>query len=180
MLHGSGIVAALAACSLSISSVWAQNPCSIVTGGATPTTADVTAAINMALGTVTCTSTLEHSPPICTAITVQRVTNAFLGITPAGYATPCIVFNAHAAILSWTASTTPGTVTYNVYRATASTGPFTKIASSISGTTFTDNATTDPASPVQAGQTYYYEVTAVVNGVESTPTSPVPVTIPSP
>jgi hypothetical protein len=180
LLHRRGIAAALASCAFGISSLWAQSPCSIVTLGATPTGADVTAAINMALGTVTCTSTLEHNPPVCTVITVQRVTNAFLGVTPAGYATSCIVFNAHAAILNWTASTTPGTVTYNVYRATASTGPFTRIASSISGTTFTDNAATNPASPVQAGQTYYYEVTAVASGVESTPTSPVPATIPSP
>jgi fibronectin type 3 domain-containing protein len=77
--------------------------------------------------------------------------------------------------LSWTASTTPN-VTYNVYRATAATGPFTTPLNSspITGTTYTDTT-------VQAGQTYYYVATAVANGIESADSSPpVPATIPSP
>lgn len=164
---GSRVIAALAGCCLSISSVWAQNPCSIATGGAIPTAADVTAATNMALGIIPCTASIE-GPNVCTVITVQRVINASLG-------QPCSVYNAHAANLSWTASTTPN-VTYNVYRAAASTGPFTTPVNSapITGLTYVDTT-------VQAGQTYYYVVTAVAAGVESAPSSPpVPATIPSP
>ena len=163
------IAVALAACSIGFSaSVWAQNPCAIATGSAVPTAADITAATNMALGTIPCTANIE-GPNKCTVITVQRVTNASLG-------QPCSVYNAHAANLSWTASTTPN-VTYNVYRAAASTGPFTTPLNSspITGTTYVDTT-------VQAGQTYYYVVTAVAsNGAQSAISSPpVQGTIPSP
>jgi hypothetical protein len=81
---------------------------------------------------------------------------------------------AHTANLSWTASTTPN-VTYNVYRAAASTGPFTTPLNSspIMGTTYTDTS-------VQAGQAYYYVTTAVAsNGTQSAASNAVPVTIPS-
>jgi hypothetical protein len=168
LLHGSGIVAALTACSLGFSpSVRAQiSPCAL-TGGVSVTAADVTAATNMALGTIPCTASIE-GPNTCTVITVQRVISASLG-------KPCSVYNAHAANLGWTASTTPN-VTYNVYRATASTGPFTTPLNSspITGTTFTDTT-------VQAGQTYYYVATAVASGIESAASSPpIQATIPSP
>ena len=167
-LHRGGIAAALAVCSLSISSVWAQNPCSIVTLGATPTTADVTAATNMAIGSAACTASIE-GPNTCTVITVQRIIDASLG-------QPCSLYNAHAANLSWTASVTPN-VTYNVYRATASAGPYTKVNSSaIMGLTYSDTT-------VLAGQTYYYVATAVAitGGAESAYSSPpVQATIPSP
>jgi hypothetical protein len=169
LLHGSRIVAVLTACSLGFSpSVRAQNPCAIATGGAIPTAADITAATNMAIGTIPCTANIE-GPRTCTVITVQRVTNASLGKL-------CSVYNAHAANLSWTASTTPN-VTYNVYRAAASTGPFaTPLNSSpITGTTYVDTT-------VQAGQTYYYAVTAVTsNGTQSATSSPpMQGTIPTP
>ena len=167
-LRSSGTVAALTACSLGFSlSIRAQSPCAIVSGGATPTTADITAATNMAIGTTPCTVSIE-GPNTCTVITVQRVINASLG-------QPCSVYNAHAANLSWTASTTLN-VTYNVYRAAASTGPFTTPLNSlpIAGTAYVDNT-------VQAGQTYYYVVTAVAGGTESADSSPpVPAKIPSP
>lgn len=166
--HLSGIVAALTA-SLFVYSTcgWAQNPCSLVSGGATPTSADIAAATQMALGNTPCTANIEGAH-VCTVITVQRVINASLGM-------PCSVYNAHAAALSWTASTTPN-VTYNVYRAAASTGPFTTPlnAAPITGTSYTDTT-------VQAGQTYYYVVTAVASGgQESAFSSPTSGTIPSP
>jgi hypothetical protein len=174
LLHRSGIVAALAAWSLSLSSVWAQSPCAVSTMGATPTAADVTAATNMALGTTTCTANVEGAN-VCTVITVQRVINASL---PQGL---CSVYNAHKANLSWTASTTPSVTAYNVYRATASTGPYSQIASSIPATTWCNGSSCAWSdTTVTAGVTYYYEVTAVASGVESAPTSPVPGTIPSP
>jgi len=65
----------------------------------------------------------------------------------------------HDVILSWTASTTPpGVVGYNVYRGTTSGGPYpTQLNSTpVNGTTYCDET-------VQAGQTYYYVVTAVAS-----------------
>jgi hypothetical protein len=64
----------------------------------------------------------------------------------------------HDVILSWTASTTPGVVGYDVYRGATSGGESaTPLNSSpINGTTYTD-------ATVQAGQTYYYVVTAVAS-----------------
>jgi hypothetical protein len=163
------IMTALAACCLGFSpAIQAQtNACDLNQDGLV-NNADIAIAINMALGTVACSANVEGSNT-CTVITVQRVFNASLG-------QPCVAYNTHAAILSWTASTTPN-VTYNVYRASASTGPFTTPVNSspISGTTFTD-------ASVQAGQTYYYVATAVdMNGNQSADSSPsVQVTIPSP
>jgi cellulose 1,4-beta-cellobiosidase len=167
-LHRSGIAGALAASFLSFSpSVRAQTSACALTGDASVSSADITAAVNMALGTAPCTANVE-GPLTCTVITVQRVINASLG-------GPCVVYNAHAAKLSWTASTTPS-VTYNVYRATASTGPFTTPLNSspITGTTYTDTAVT-------AGQTYYYVVTAVASsGTQSADSNTAQATIPSP
>jgi Abnormal spindle-like microcephaly-assoc'd, ASPM-SPD-2-Hydin len=79
---------------------------------------------------------------------------------------------SHSAALSWTASTS-AVIGYNVYRGTASGGPYTKLNSSvISATNYTD-------STVQAGQTYYYVVTAVNSSdVESVYSNQVSATIP--
>jgi hypothetical protein len=167
LLRRSGIVSALATCVLSFSpSVWAQSPCAIVTRGATPTSADITAAINMALAPQTCVAQVEGNNK-CTVITVQRVFNASQG-------QPCITYNTHAAKLSWTASTTSG-VTYNVYRSTTTPVPLTTPYATTSGTTFTDtNANLTP------GATYYYAVTAVLSGVQSTAVTAPAATIPSP
>ena len=121
----------------------------------------------MALGTAPCTANVEGSGT-CTVITVQRVFDSYNGQA-------CVVYNAHAANLRWTASTTPN-VTYNVYRATSSSGPFTTPlnTSPISGTTYIDTS-------VQAGQTYYYVATAVASdGTQSADSSPAQATIPSP
>lgn len=183
VFHRSMIFAVLAACSFAFLS-FAQtttSPCAL-TGDSTVSSADVTAAINMVLGVVPCTSTLEASPPVCTVITVQRVVNTYLGIAPTGYSTPCIVFNAHAANLNWTASTTTNVTAYNVYRAPASAGPYTQVGSSISATTACSASSCAWSdTTVVAGTTYFYEVTAVASGVESAPTSPIQAaTIPSP
>jgi hypothetical protein len=65
--------------------------------------------------------------------------------------------------LSWAASTSAGVVGYNVYRSTASGGPYAKIVSSpVSGTSYSDQT-------VQVGVQYYYVATSVeANGMEST------------
>jgi hypothetical protein len=78
----------------------------------------------------------------------------------------------HSATLSWTASTSV-VIGYNVYRSTASGGPFTKLtASVISATSYSDIS-------VQAGQIYYYVATAVdSSNVESVFSNEVSAAIP--
>jgi fibronectin type 3 domain-containing protein len=57
--------------------------------------------------------------------------------------------------LSWTASQSPGTAGYNIYRSTVHGGPYTKANSSVDpNTSYNDQA-------VQDGHTYYYVTTAV-------------------
>jgi hypothetical protein len=182
LLHRSGLAGALAASLLSFSfSLRAQTSRCLLSGDTTVSQADVTAATKMAIGTQTCTATLEGSPPVCTVITVQRVTNA-IPSPPSNPNPPCVAYNTHASNLSWNVSTSSGVTAYNVYRATAVGGPYTVIASLISATTYCSNGSTCAWSDtaVTAGLTYYYEVTAVAAGVESSPTSPVQGTIPTP
>ncbi len=81
----------------------------------------------------------------------------------------------HDVILSWTASTTPGVVGYDVYRGTASGGESTMPLNSspVNGTTYCD-------AIVQAGQTYYYVVTAVASNdvTQSADSNEVQATVP--
>jgi hypothetical protein len=69
---------------------------------------------------------------------------------------------AHSVALAWNASSSSGVIGYNVYRGTASGGPYTKLTpSAISETRYTDTS-------VEAGRTYYYVVTSVdSDGLES-------------
>ena len=61
----------------------------------------------------------------------------------------------HNVTLSWVASTSSNVTGYNIYRATTSGGPYSKLNSSpVSPTSYLD-------SVVQSGQTYYYVVTSV-------------------
>lgn len=68
----------------------------------------------------------------------------------------------HDVTLSWTGSATSGVTGYNIFRGTTSGGEGTTPLNSspITGTTFTD-------TNVQAGQTYYYVVTAVDGSTQS-------------
>jgi fibronectin type 3 domain-containing protein len=61
--------------------------------------------------------------------------------------------------LSWTASS--GATSYNVKRATTSGGPYTTVASGVTGTTYTNTGLTN-------GTTYYYVISAVNSAGEST------------
>ena len=93
----------------------------------------------------------------------------------AAFARPQVA-TMHSTTISWTASVTPN-VTYDVYRATSASGPFTKLnTSGIANTVFTDTTATP-------GIQYFYEVDAVdtVNGVveDSGPSSQVSATEPN-
>jgi hypothetical protein len=80
---------------------------------------------------------------------------------------------AHSATLAWTESST--VIGYNVYRGSVSGGPYTKINPSLDATTSFEDTT------VQAGQTYYWVVTAVnSSNVESTYSIQTAATIPTP
>lgn len=73
--------------------------------------------------------------------------------------------------LSWN-TVTGATYTYNVKRSLTESGPFTIVATNVTGSSFTDNS-------VASGTTYYYVVSAVNAGVESADSSVVVAVIPS-
>ncbi len=81
-----------------------------------------------------------------------------------------------AVALSWTAPA--GALTYNVKRATGTGGPYTTVATSVSGTTYTDTNVTN-------GTPYFYVVSAQTasgetdNSLEATATPIVSVTVPN-
>jgi fibronectin type 3 domain-containing protein len=80
----------------------------------------------------------------------------------------------HSVALAWAASSSSNVLGYNVYRGTVSGGPYAQISSALAGTAQTDNS-------VQAGQTYYYVVTAVdTAGKESSYSNQVKAVIPTP
>jgi len=81
----------------------------------------------------------------------------------------------HSVTLGWNTSTSSDVAGYNVYRATSSTGSFTKLNAQL------DAAPYDTDSSVQAGATYYYAVTAVsTTGTESTYSNQIQVVVPTP
>jgi len=83
---------------------------------------------------------------------------------------------AHSVDVTWNASVSASLQGYNVYRSTASGGPYSKISPILSPTTllFTD------ATPL-SGHQYFYVVTAVdTSGAESAASVEVAVTIPTP
>jgi hypothetical protein len=88
----------------------------------------------------------------------------------------------HDVILSWTASTSPGVVGYNVYRGTTSGGESTTPLNSspvAAGCTSTTTCTYTDATVV-AGTTYYYTVTAVASNdvTQSADSNEVSATVP--
>jgi hypothetical protein len=128
--------------------------------------ADVTLAVNMDIGLATCTANLI-GVAVCNVVVVQRVTNAALGGA-------CSAGNPHTATLSWTASVTPN-VTYNIYRATTTGGPYTKIGSvGVGVVSYID-------SSALAGEKYFYVIRAMDNtNAESANSSEVQAVVPFP
>ena len=124
----------------------AANACDLNNDG-TVNNSDVDLATNMSLGLSACTAAILGAG-VCNVMVVQRIINASMGGA-------CVTGSSHTVSLSWVASTSPNVAGYSVYRGTTSGGPYTKLNSSLAtGTSFVDGA-------VQAGQTYYYVVTAV-------------------
>jgi hypothetical protein len=157
----------LLAASLTSFSVWAQiSPCDLNSDGVV-TTADVQLAINMSVGSISCTANVV-APGVCNLVVVQRVVNAALGQA-------CVTGSVHSATLTWVASTSANVAGYNVYRGTVSGGPYTLLnASPTSAVTYADTT-------VQAGQTYYFVVKAVgSDGSLSIASNEAPATIPTP
>jgi hypothetical protein len=113
-------------------------------------------ASGAASATITFTSNATN-PPVTAAL------------TGTGTAAP-----QHTVSLSWAASTST-VVGYNVYRGTQSGGPYAVLNSAAdASTTYTD-------STVQAGQTYYYVVTAVDgSGNESVNSNQAQAVVPTP
>jgi hypothetical protein len=131
--------------------------------------ADVQTAINGTLGLSSCTANV-FGAGVCNVVVVQRVVNASLGGT-------CLTGTgavAHNASLNWTASTSSNLTGYKVYRGTTSGGPYTLVTTLGLVTGYTDTA-------VQAGQIYYYVMTAVAStGMESAYSNQTQATIPTP
>jgi hypothetical protein len=148
-------------------SAWAQalNACDLNKDGSV-NIVDVQLSVNMALGLAPCTSAVLGAG-VCNIVVVQRVTNAVLSGT-------CLTGTPHSVTVNWTASTST-VAGYNVYRALASGGPYTKVNPSlIAAATYTDNN-------VLAGQTYYYVATAVdSSAAESAYSNQAQAVIPSP
>ena len=130
-------------------------PFSLAVGQAKPLTVNFTpASSGSATGTLTIKSTAQNS-------------TFAVPLTGTGAAT-----TPHSVTLSWSDSGTQ-IAGYNVYRATVSTGPYTRINPTLVATTsYSDQA-------VVSGTTYYYYVTAVgTDAVESAPSNQATATIP--
>ena len=151
---------------------------SINVGGTQQFTATVTGTSNTAViwsatGGGISPSGLFTAPAIVGIYTVTATSAA--DTTKSASATVIVVaLVTHSATLSWTASTS-SVVGYNVYRATQSGGPYTMINTAPQpGTSYADLS-------VQAGQTYYYVLTAVdSSGTESVNSNEVTAVVPSP
>jgi hypothetical protein len=138
-------------------SVWGQaNHCDLNLDGKVDV-ADVQAAINMTLGLAPCTANIVGAN-VCDAVVVQRVINASLG-------GECLTSAAIRTVtLTWTPSTSPGVVGYNILRGTTPGGPYTILSSLGLAASYTDDS-------VQSGFTYYYVVTAVDGSGRASPYS---------
>ncbi len=83
----------------------------------------------------------------------------------------------HIVQVSWTASSDSAgnpSLAYNVYRASSCPGQFTKLNSApLSGTSYSDRH-------VAIGAVYCYQVTSILDGVESTPSNQTIAAVPPP
>jgi fibronectin type 3 domain-containing protein len=100
---------------------------------------------------------------------------ATLATALALYAMPARAQNS--VKITWSPSSSAAgnpSLTYNVYRASSCPGQFSKVNSTaVTGTTYID-------ATVAAGAAYCYQVTAVLGGIESTPSNQAVVAVPPP
>jgi hypothetical protein len=132
-------------------------PFTIAAGGSANFTVSFSpSATGLASGTLSFSSNASNSPA------AQSLSGT--GTTPP----------QHSVNLSWNASTS-AVVGYNVYRGTASGGPYSRVNSGLDAlTAYTDGT-------VQAGQTYYYVTTSVDgSNSESTYSNEVKAIVPTP
>lgn len=137
-------------------------------------TSGVSAGLILAPGQ-SATLNVTYSPTAAGSLTgsvtiASNATNSPATITLSGAATQPV---SHSATLTWTASTS--TVSgYNVYRSSASGGPYTKLNSALVTTvSYTD-------STVAAGNAYFYVITSVNSaGVESADSSEASAAVPT-
>jgi len=121
-----------------------------------------------ATGTITFTPNKAGATTANITVTGSSGTLGSLPLTGTGLATL-----AHSVDITWTISSSPGVVSYSVYRSTVSGGPYAKVGSA-TGTVFTD-------ATVKSGVTYFYVVTAVdSSGNESVVSGEVTAAIPVP
>jgi hypothetical protein len=124
-------------------------------------------------GTASFTLTFTPQASGAASATVSFATNASgspVNETASGSGTAA---PQHSVSLSWSASISSVTG-YNVYRGSATGGPYARLTSSDASTSYTDNS-------VQAGQTYYYVTTSIgTDGMESSYSNQVSAAIPTP
>ncbi|SRR5216683_484422 len=109
------------------------------------------------------------------ALAVSPVSNCgHTGTSNGPHQNPGNTPTAHSVTLNWNASTS-AVVGYNIYRATQSKGPYTKLNTSlVRATNYTDTT-------VQAGCTYFYAVTGSEGqGHESEFANKIQAVVPSP
>ena len=154
--------------SVTISSIGTSDPEFTVSGVSLPKTI---AAGTSAPFTVTFTPQGTGSATGNLAFVSNAATSPItMGFSGSGTSAP-----QHSVSLNWNQSSSANVVGYNIYRSGLSSGPYTKINSAL------DVTTSGTDSTVQAGQTYYYVVTAVDSSSgESGYSSPVGVVVPSP
>jgi len=163
-LFFSTITVGLLFCSVA---AWGQTSACDLNADGRVDASDVQVAINMSLGVSSCTANVAGTA-VCNVIMTQRVINSAQGGA-------CVTGSVHNVSLTWSPSTSPNVTSYNVYRGTSASGPFTRVTSSpVTATTFNDQN-------VQSGTTYYYTATAVDNtNTESTQSTQSSAVIPFP
>ena len=134
--------------SVTVSSIGTSDPEFTVSGVTLPLT--ISAGTSRAF-TVTFTPKASGSVAANLAF-ASNATTSPIAMAVSGSGTAPI---QHSVSLSWSPSSSPNVIGYNIYRSGVSGGPYAKINSSL------DSATTDTDTTVVSGQTYYYVVTAV-------------------
>ena len=152
---------------------------SLSLGGAQQFTASVTGTSNTGVtwsasgGTIS-SSGLFTAPAVLVGVYTVTVTSAADTTKSASALVTVVAALQHSVTLSWTDSDS-SVVGYNIYRGIVSGGPYSLLNSAVqSGTSYVDLS-------VQAGETYYYVITAVnSSGTESFNSSEVSAIVPSP